>query len=54
MGTADMETAELLDMPLNAPVCLVDRSAIDQHGRLILIAIGIYRGDMVRMEVKLR
>ncbi|MGL4286809.1 MAG: GntR family transcriptional regulator [Phreatobacter sp.] len=54
IGTADMETAELLDMPLNAPVCLVDRSAVDQHGRLILIAIGIYRGDMVRMEIKLR
>lgn len=54
IGTADIETAELLSMPLNSPVCIVDRYAVDQQDRVILIAMGIYRGDMVRMDLKLR
>jgi GntR family transcriptional regulator len=54
VGTADIETANLLDVPLNAPVCFVDRSATDQRNRLALVSKGIYRGDMVRMDVKLR
>lgn len=54
VGTADIETANLLDVPLNAPVCFVDRSATDQRNRLVLVSKGIYRGDMVRMDVKLR
>lgn len=54
VGTADIEVAELLDLPLNAPVCYVDRSAIDQRGRLVLIVKGTYRGDVVRMDMKLK
>lgn len=54
IGTADIEVAELLDLPLNAPVCYVERSAVDQRGRLVLIAKGIYRGDIVRMDMKLK
>jgi hypothetical protein len=43
-----------LDVPLNAPVCFVDRSATDQRNRLVLVSKGIYRGDVVRIDVKLR
>jgi GntR family transcriptional regulator len=54
IGTADMDTAALLDIPLNAPVCLVDRSVADKRGRLILLSRGIYRGDVVRMDMRLK
>jgi GntR family transcriptional regulator len=54
IGTADFETAQLMNLPLNAAVAHVNRSAVDQHGRLILVANGIYRGDVVRVDVKLK
>lgn len=54
IGTADVETATALQLPLNAPVALVRRAAVDQNGVLILVADGIYRGDVVRLDVKLR
>ncbi len=54
IGTADMETAEALAMPLNAPVAFVHRRAVDRAGTAVLIAEGIYRGDVVRFDVKLR
>lgn len=54
IGAADMETAELLDTPLNAPVALVQRSAVDSDGRIIFVGEGIYRGDVVRFDVKLK
>lgn len=54
VGSADMETAQLLDIPLNAPVCFVDRFAIDKRGRLVLVAKGVYRGDVIRLDMKLR
>ncbi len=54
IGSADIEAADLLDLPLNAPIAYIDRSAVDQRGRLVVIAKGIYRGDVVRMEVKLK
>lgn len=54
VGTADMDTAALLDIPLNAPVCLVDRSVADKRGSLILLSRGLYRGDVVRMDMRLR
>ncbi|WP_197274539.1 GntR family transcriptional regulator [Novosphingobium sp. AAP83] len=54
IGTADVETAELLQIPLNAPICHVNRFAVDQRGRLVLMALGCYRGDVVRMDIKLR
>ena len=41
-------------LPLNAPVARVHRTAVDQHGVLILIAEGIYRGDVVSIDIKLR
>jgi GntR family transcriptional regulator len=54
IGTADIEIAELLGIPLNAPICHVDRMFVDQRGRLILLSRGIYRGDVIRVEMKLR
>ena len=54
IGTADVETATALQLPLNAPVALVRRAAMDQNGVLILVADGIYRGDVVRIDIKLR
>ncbi len=54
LGAADVETAEALKLPLNAPVAYVNRSAVDDRGRLVLIANGIYRGDVVRLDLKLK
>jgi GntR family transcriptional regulator len=54
IGTADGEMAHLLDMPLNAPVAVVHRSAVDSHGTLVFVGIAVYRGDLVRLDLKLR
>jgi GntR family transcriptional regulator len=54
IGTADVETAQQLDLPLNAPVAFVHRSVVDQSGCLVFIGEGIYRGDVVRIDIKLR
>ncbi len=54
VGSADIETAAQLNIQLNAPVCFVDRYAVDQQDRLVLIAKGIYRGDIIRMDMKLK
>ncbi|MBR1147283.1 GntR family transcriptional regulator [Bradyrhizobium sp. AUGA SZCCT0431] len=54
IGGADLETAELLGVPLNAPVAFVQRTAVDEEGYIVLIADGIYRGDLVRVDIKLR
>jgi GntR family transcriptional regulator len=53
IGSADVEVAEQLKMPLNAPVAHVRRVAVEQGGRVILVADGIYRGDTVRIDIKL-
>lgn len=54
IGTADVETAAALQVPLNAPVALVHRAAVDASGVLVLVADGIYRGDTVRIDIKLK
>jgi GntR family transcriptional regulator len=54
IGTADLDTANLLNVPLNAPVCLVDRSVADKQGQLVVVSRGIYRGDLVRMDMRLK
>lgn len=54
IGTADVETAEWLAMPINAPVAHVHRRAVDSNGVAILIAQGIYVGKFVRFDIKLR
>jgi GntR family transcriptional regulator len=54
IGSADFETATMLDIPLGAAVAHVRRTAADQDGALVLLADGIYRGDMVKVNFKLR
>jgi GntR family transcriptional regulator len=54
ISAAGLEAAALLDLPLNAPVCLVDRSVTDERDRLVLLSKGIYRGDLVRMDMRLK
>lgn len=54
VGTADMETADRLKLPLNAPVVSVHRSVVDQAGGLVFVGEGLYRGDVVRIDMKLR
>ncbi|SNS11871.1 GntR family transcriptional regulator [Noviherbaspirillum humi] len=54
IDTADMEIASHLDLPLNAPVARVQRLVLDHGGHLIYAGEGLYRGDMVRLEINLR
>ncbi len=54
IGSADLETSTLLNMPLGEPVAKVQRVAVDEHGEVVLVANGIYRGDTVRIDMKLR
>ncbi len=54
IGAADVETASALMTTVNAPVAFVYRRVVDGGGVLVLVAEGIYRGDVVRFDVKLR
>jgi GntR family transcriptional regulator len=54
IGTADVETAQALNVPLNAPIACVYRSVVDKAGSLIFIGEGLYRGDQVRIDMKLK
>lgn len=54
IGTADVETASALDMPINAPVAHVFRRVVDRDGYAVLIAKGTYQGHLVRFDIKLR
>jgi GntR family transcriptional regulator len=52
--TADFEIADLLEIPANAPVVVVDRSVVGAHGRLLLETRGYYRAEFVKLTVKLK
>jgi GntR family transcriptional regulator len=54
INSADPETANFLSIPLNAPVAYVHRCAVDSEGCLVFMGCGIYRGDSVRLDLKLR
>jgi GntR family transcriptional regulator len=54
VGTADMETAHALNLPLNSPIVYVYRSVVDRAGSLVFIGEGLYRGDQVRIDMKLK
>lgn len=53
IGSADPEVSELLGVSLGDPIAYVQRIAVAEDGTVALIANGIYRGDMVRVEIKL-
>ena len=54
IGTADMEVARLLQVPLNAPVADVRRIFVDENGRVIYLGEVTYRGDFVHVEMDLK
>lgn len=53
IGSADPEVSEVLGVSLGDPVAYVQRVAVAEDGTMALVANGIYRGDMVRIEIKL-
>lgn len=53
IGAADIEISELMKLPINAPIAQVYRTAVDTKGRILMISMGIYRGDIVRVDMKL-
>lgn len=53
IGQADMETAALLELPVNAPMGDIKRILTDTDGVLIYYNEVSYRGDMVRFEFDL-
>ena len=52
IGVADIAASEALQIPLNAPVAQIERYAMDEEGTLVLFARNIYRGDIVRLNIK--
>ncbi|MBW4984428.1 GntR family transcriptional regulator [Mameliella sp. CS4] len=54
IGAADLETASQLNISIGDPIARVQRTVVNQNGDIIMLANGIYRGDMMKIEVKLR
>jgi GntR family transcriptional regulator len=54
IGTADLEVAHLLGVPVNAPVAEVRRVFRDPSGRVIYFAEVTYRGDAIHVEMNLK
>ncbi|MEE6264013.1 GntR family transcriptional regulator [Plantactinospora sonchi] len=52
VGMADVLLAETFDIPLNAPVVHIGRTAVDDSGTVIFVGDGVYRGDVIRLDVK--
>lgn len=53
IGSADPEVSQLLGVSMGDPVAYVQRIAVAEDGTMALVANGIYRGDTVRVEIKL-
>lgn len=53
IGQADLETAKLLNIPVNSPMGEVRRIITDQDGVVIYLNEVAYRGDLVRFEIDL-
>jgi len=51
VGAADVEISDLLDIPLNAPVAFVYRTATDTAGTIVFVGDGVYRGDVIRLDI---
>lgn len=54
IGTAELEIAELLKVPVNAPVAQVRRVIQDRGGTVIYFGDLVYRGDFVKLDINLR
>ncbi len=51
---ADMALSDALKTQLNAPVVRVDRHVTDEAGVIVMFTRNVYRGDVVRLDFKLR
>ncbi len=54
IGSADLVTAELLSLQVNAPVAYVRREVVDRSGMLVMLSDGFFRGDVVRIDIRLK
>ena len=54
ISAADIEVAQLLRLPVNAPVAEVRRVFKDDKGIVIYVAHATYRGDAIRLEMDLK
>jgi GntR family transcriptional regulator len=54
IGTADLEVARFLNIPLNSPVAEVRRVFTIADGTVIYLGEVTYRGDFVRIDMDLR
>jgi GntR family transcriptional regulator len=54
IGTADMEVAQMLEIPVGSPVAEVRRIFKDTQGTVIYLANVTYRGDAIRIEMDLK
>jgi GntR family transcriptional regulator len=54
IGSADVEVAHLLEVPVNSPVAEVRRIFKDARGTVIYLADVTYRGDAIRLEMDLK
>ncbi len=52
IGSADMETAHLLDLPLNAPTAEVHCVVNDTQNTAIYVTEIIYRGDCIKFDIE--
>ncbi len=52
IGTADMEAAQLLNLPLNAPTAEVHCVVNDSQNIAIYVAEIIYRGDCIKFDIE--
>jgi GntR family transcriptional regulator len=50
IGTADLELARLLQIPLNSPIGEIKRVIRGENGGILFLAHSLYRGDIVRLE----
>lgn len=54
IGTADLDVASLLGVPVNSPVGIVRRVIRDFNGVAIYVGEAVYRGDLVRLEREIK
>jgi GntR family transcriptional regulator len=54
IGTADAETARLLEVSVGTPVAQVARVFLDRQERILYCADVLYRGDWVKWEIELQ
>jgi len=54
IGSADMDTARMLQLDLNAPVAIMRRYAFNKDHRLVFSGETIYRGDVFWLSMRLK